>query len=214
MPIHYTDPTQDVPPGVDFQDAAQVAAWVAACEVDKPWRVPMRQRFAELIAALPHGARVLEIGAGPGLLAEAVLANCPNVGSYTVLDFSSYMLELARNRLAAFSNAEFVQGDFKEPDWTRALTAPFTAVLAMQAVHEIRHKRHVLGLYGQLRTLLEPGGFLAVCDGVPRDPGSLFQVYLYMTRDEQVDAFAKAGFEDVSVDREIPPVVLVVGRRA
>lgn len=213
MPIHYTDPTRDVPPGVDFQDAQQVAEWVAACEVDKPWRVPMRQRFAELVAALPNGARVLEIGAGPGLLAEAVLASCPNVRSYTLLDFSSHMLELSKRRLAGFVNAEFIRADFKKADWTQALAAPYTAVLAMQAVHEIRHKRHVPGLYRQLHALLAPRGLLAVCDGVPRAPESSFHRYLYMTRDEQLDAFAKAGFDEVSLDLELFPVVLVAGRR-
>ena len=214
MPIHYTDPTQDVPPGVDFQDALQVTEWVTACEVDKPWRVPMRQRFAELVRSLPEGARVLEIGAGPGLLAETVLASCPNVGSYTVLDFSSHMLELSRRRLAVFANVEFIQADFKKADWVKALAGAYSAILAMQAVHEIRHKRHVPGLYGQLYALLNRRGLLAVCDGVPRDPGTLYHVNLYMTQDEQLDAFAKAGFEDVSLEREIFPVVLIAGRRA
>ena len=73
MPMHYTDPRIDVPPGVDFLDAEQVRAWVSACEVDKPWRDPMRRRFADLVGALPSGARVLELGSGPGYLAESVL---------------------------------------------------------------------------------------------------------------------------------------------
>ena len=70
MPIHYTDPDADVPPGVDFLDAEQVLTWVSACERGKPWRVPMRQHFAELLGKLPPGASVLELGSGPGYLAE------------------------------------------------------------------------------------------------------------------------------------------------
>lgn len=58
MPIVYTDPNADVPPGVDFLDDAQADAWVAGCESDKPWRVPIRERFVELVSGLPDGANV------------------------------------------------------------------------------------------------------------------------------------------------------------
>ena len=34
------------------------------------------------------GARVLELGSGPGFLAERVLERCPQLGTYTLVDFS------------------------------------------------------------------------------------------------------------------------------
>ena len=151
MPIHYTDPNADVPPGVDFLDAEQAHAWVASCELDKPWRLPMRSRFVELIATLPPNARVLELGSGPGLLAECILEHCTNVASYTLLDFSEHMLRLSRDRVGRFPQAQFINANFKSPDWAQALEPPYSAVVAMQAAHEIRHKRHVPGLYRQLR---------------------------------------------------------------
>ncbi len=212
MPIHYTDPRLDVPPGVDFLDTEQVRDWVSACEVDKPWRDPMRRRFADLVGDLPRGARVLELGSGPGYLAESVLERCPNVESYTLLDFSEHMLALSRERVAKFGAARSVNADFKTADWCQELSPPYTVVLAMQAVHEIRHKRHVPGLYRQIRDLLEPGGLLAVCDGTPRDATVLWQVSLCMTVDEQLDAFASAGFTKVRVEETIGPMLLVSGR--
>jgi SAM-dependent methyltransferase len=211
MPIHYTDPSLDVPPGVDFLDSEQVRAWVAACE-NKPWRTPMRKHFVRLIGALSDGARVLELGSGPGLLAEAILQDCPNVERYTLLDFSLQMLALSEQRLARFEGVEFVQADFKKPDWFQALSGRYSAVVPMQAVHEIRHKRHVPGLYRQLRAMLEPGGLLAVCDGVPRDPSILSQVNLYMTAAEQMEAFEQAGFEQVILEEQSERVALVTGR--
>lgn len=211
MPIEYTDPSLDVPPGVDFLDPDQVHRWVAACELDKAWRAPMRELFAQLVGAFSSDARVLELGSGPGLLAEAVLQACRNVASYTLLDFSPQMLELSRQRLAQFRGVDFIHGDFKQPDWLHHLSARYSAVVAMQAVHEIRHKRHVLGLYQRVRDLLEPGGLLAVCDGVPRDP-SLFQQNLYMSADEQLGAFALAGFERVRLEKQIGHIILVTGR--
>lgn len=212
MPIHYTDPSADVPPGVDFLDAEQVSAWVSACEVDKPWRVPMRRRFAELIGTLPPGASVLELGAGSGHLAECVLQHCPSLETYTVLDFSESMLDMSRERLERFKAARFVKADFKAADWTRAVAPPYSAVIAMQAVHEIRHKRHVPGLYRQIRDLLVPGGLVAVCDGTPQDTSVLWKISLSMTVGEQLSALASAGFTQATLDRSIGAMILVTGR--
>lgn len=212
MPIHYTDANLDVPPGVDFLDADQARAWVAACELDKPWRQPMRRKFAELISTLPAGARVLEPGSGPGHLAQAVLEHCPHLQSYTLLDFSDYMLALSRQRLGGFSAARFVRADFKAADWQQTLSAPYTAVLAMQAVHEIRHKRHVPRLYSEIRKLLGPAGLFAVCDGTPKDANVLWQTSLLMTAAEQLAAFTSAGFINVRIEQEIGAMILVTGR--
>jgi ubiquinone/menaquinone biosynthesis C-methylase UbiE len=210
MPIHYKDPTADVPPGVDFLVESEVRTWVAACEVNKPWRMPVRLRFAELIAYLP-GSNVLELGSGPGLLAECVLQYCPNVSRYTLLDFSEHMLTLSREHLIRFSSAHFVKGDFKSEEWTSVLEPPYSAVIAMQAIHEIRHKRHVPALYRELRALLAPGGIISICDGTPKD-SSLVQTSLYMTADEQVSALMNAGFSDVVVDKVFGSHVLITGR--
>ena len=212
MPIHYTDPSGDVPPGVDFLDAEQVRAWVSGCEADKPWRVPMRRRFAELIGTLPAGASVLELGSGPGYLAECVLEHCPNVETYTVLDFSEFMLDMSRERLERFKAARFVKADFRTADWIRAVAPPYSAVIAMQAVHEIRHKRYVPGLYRQIRDLLLPGGLVAVCDGTPQGTSVLWKSSLSMTVGEQLSALASAGFAQTTLDSSIGAMILVTGR--
>ncbi len=212
MPIQYDDPSLDVPPGVDFLDAAQTAAWVAACEVDKPWRVPVRERFAALIAELPSSARILELGSGPGLLAETILESCSNVESYTLLDFSPHMLELSQQRLSRFPMCRFVEANFRRRDWHTLVSGKFTAIVAMQAVHEIRHKRHVPGLYRELAALLAPSGLLAVCDGIPRDPSVLWQVNLCMTAEEQLEAFAVAGLTDARVEMVFEKLLVMAKR--
>ena len=211
MLIHYTDPDADVPPGVDFLDAGQVHEWLAACELDKPWRVPMRTRFAELIAMLPPRSRVLELGSGPGLLAECVLERCGNLASYTLLDFSDHMLALSRDRLQRFPIAQFVNANFKNSHWIQALDPPYNAVIAMQSVHEIRHKRHIPGLYRQLPQILFPGGTVAVCDWTPEDSDVLWRRSLFLTLEEQIDALTAAGFADVVLDHSMGRMVLVTG---
>lgn len=214
MPIHYTDPSLDVPPGVDFLDAEAARAWVEACEVDKPWRAPMRARFAEMVSRLRYGARVLELGSGPGYLAEVVLDRCANVTSYTLLDFSEHMLERSRQRVDGFDAARHVHADFKGAAWMAGLDAPFDAVVAMQAVHEIRHKRHVPGLYRQVHDLLVPGGLVAICDGLPGEEADLVRSNLYMRVDEQLAALTSAGFEEARHVESSGRLAFVTARRA
>ncbi|MFT3921775.1 MAG: methyltransferase [Myxococcales bacterium] len=210
--MEYTDGTLDVPSPIDFRDPAHAQAWVDACETAVPGRTSIREAIGALLRSLPPGARVLELGAGPGLLAHHVLEHCSNVGSYTLLDFSPTMLEISRQRLAAFHRAHYMLGNFKSADWARALPGPYDAIVAMQAVHEIRHKRHVPGLYATLRSLLLDGGLLAVADHTPKDD-SLRWTCLHMSQAEQLDAFYGAGFPDAHPVAQIGRLILVAGQR-
>jgi hypothetical protein len=129
-----------------------------------------------------------------------------------LLDFSEHMLGVSRDRLKRFPMARFVQGNFKAPDWAQVLHPPYTAVVAMQAVHEIRHKRYIPPLYHQLREVISPGGMLAVCDGIPGDSPPLWRQSLFLTGPEQIAAFVAAGFRDAVIDTAVGNMVLVMGR--
>lgn len=196
LSLQPTEPLEvDVPSPIDLRDPSDASAWVAAADRARPWRAQIRTAIAKLVlAANPPPRRVLELGAGPGLLAEAILQSC-DLDSYTLFDFSPPMLAMSRARLASYSCADFICGDFKVADWTAALTTPFDVVVAMQAVHEIRHKRHVPGLYQQICSVLRPGGSIVVCDHSPPDSTSRFAP-LHSTDAEQHTAFAFAGFVD------------------
>src|SRR4051812_28732284 len=83
---------EDVPSPIDLRDPKDAQEWVATAEQKRPWRTRFRQAFAELLDSLAAGpARVLELGSGPGLLAEAILRVC-SVAEYTLFDFSLPML--------------------------------------------------------------------------------------------------------------------------
>ena len=176
-------PDDDVPSPIDLRQAADAHAWAREADAKRPWRESIRAAFAHELAG---ARRVLELGSGPGFLAELVLRQCA-VESYTLFDFSRPMLELSRERIGAHPAASFVLGDFKEPGWAAAF-APFDAVIAMQSIHEIRHKRHVPELYREIFEVLVPGGQLLVCDHEPGDP------QLYATLAEQLAALHSAGF--------------------
>jgi ubiquinone/menaquinone biosynthesis C-methylase UbiE len=60
--------------------------------------------------ALARTDTVLEIGCGPGYFSRAIAAAAPE-GSLVLFDLQLAMLELARQRLSAFTNIHFTQGD-------------------------------------------------------------------------------------------------------
>ncbi len=203
----------DVPYSEDLQDPSDAKAWVEAADRKRPLRVHIRRAIVNELRLLAPGSRVLELGSGPGLLAEQVLLNCPAITKYTLLDFSEPMLEMSRDRVARFPSAEFVNADFRSEGWMRCLTAPYDAVVSMQAVHEVRHKRHVPKLYGHVHELLASDAPFLIADRVPEDD-SPRSAALFMTEREQTRALADAGFHDVRVVMSGDALVLCQCRKA
>lgn len=108
------------------------------------------------------------------------------------------MHELARKRLAAHSErVEFVERDFKAVDWTTGL-GRYDAVIAMQSVHELRHKVYAEALHRQVRTLLDEQGCYLMCDHYCGDDG-MQDDRLYMSRDEHQASLVSAGYEVAEV---------------
>jgi SAM-dependent methyltransferase len=204
---------EDVPYGNDWDSAEEVAAWAEEADRIRPWRAQIRDHIARRVAMLPPGARVLELGSGPGFLAQRVLEGCPNLEGYTLLDFSQPMLALSRQRLAIFPPARFVHASFKSEGWASHVGGPFDCALSMQAVHELRHKRHALRLYEQVHQVLAVPGRAMICDHTPFDD-SPASTALYMTEEEQQEALAAAGFTNVRIELRVDSLVLYAGERA
>jgi cyclopropane fatty-acyl-phospholipid synthase-like methyltransferase len=203
---------QDVPYGNDWDSAAEAAAYGEAADQARPWRSKIRDHIAARVATLAPRARVLELGSGPGLLAHRVLQRCPNLETYTLMDFSEPMLALSRERLAAFPAASFVLASFKSEDWTRRVGGRFDCVVSMQAVHELRHKQHAARLYEQVYQVLAVPGLVLVCDHTPFDE-SPRSIALYMTEQEQQQALAQARFTNVHVELAMNGLMLYAGER-
>jgi cyclopropane fatty-acyl-phospholipid synthase-like methyltransferase len=188
----------DVPYSEDLQNAADAKAWVDAADRKRPIRVHIRRAIVDQLRLLAPGSPVLELGSGPGLLAQQVLLHCAAIAKYTLLDFSEPMLEMSRDRVGRYPSAEFVNADFRSGSWMQRLTPTYDAVVSMQAVHEVRHKRHVPTLYARVYELLASDGRFLIADRVPEDdlPRS---AALFMTESEQTRALADAGFHDIRV---------------
>ena len=187
--------TRDVPSPIDLRLTADARDWAAKAE-RRPGRAEILERIAEEAARLvPAESRVLELGSGPGVLAERLLRRLPQA-RYSALDVSPAMHALARARLAPFlDRVTFLERSFKSATWREGLSA-FDLVVTNQAVHELRHKRHAPALHRQVHALLKEPGACLVSDHFS-DPGGLPNAELYMTKAEQKEALLAAGFTRV-----------------
>lgn len=187
----------DVPSPIDLRQMDEARAWAETAMSKRPWRAEFFAAFAAVIAGATAGrsCRVLELGSGPGFLAEHLLNSCSGI-SYVALDFSSAMHELAAHRLGSLANrVQFLDRSFREPTWSDAI-GQFEFVVTHQAVHELRHKRHAPTLHAQVKRVLVAGGGYLVCDHFVGE-GGMKNDQLYMTVSEQRDALADAGFAKV-----------------
>ena len=186
---------RDVPSPIDLRRTSDARDWAAKAE-RRPGRGEILERIAEEAARLaPAICRVLELGSGPGVLAERLLRRLPQA-RYSALDFSPAMHDLARARLAPLlERVAFLERSFKSEAWSEGL-ADFDLVVTNQAVHELRHKRHAPALHRRVHGLLKPAGGYLVSDHFS-DPGGLPNAALYMTKAEQKDALLAAGFARV-----------------
>jgi tRNA (cmo5U34)-methyltransferase len=116
------------------------------------------------------GVRVLDLGAGTGLLSEALLAGEPGL-AVELLDGSTEMLELARERLGDSARAVHVQ-DLREP----LPEGPFDAVVSALAIHHLEHgdQRELLA---RVHERLAPGGIFVNAEQVDAPSPALEGAY-------------------------------------
>lgn len=186
--------TLDVPSPIDLRVMSDARPWAETALAKRPVRPEFFDAFAREIGR--DGLRVLELGSGPGFLAEHLLRIWPRL-DYVALDFSPAMHQLAAERLGSRAGrVQFVERSFRESNWMHGLAA-FDVVVTHQAVHELRHTSYATALHAQVRTLLTPGGRYLVCDHYLGGDG-LSNDQLYMTVEDQREALAQAGFTEVA----------------
>jgi 2-polyprenyl-3-methyl-5-hydroxy-6-metoxy-1,4-benzoquinol methylase len=193
---------------------------------DDPAKVDRARKVAELIAArvpMLAAARVLEVGAGTGLLGFALRDQARHV---TLVDGSAEMLAVAGEKLRAQGacNVDVVRLDLE----SEPLPAErYDVVCALLVLH---HVSDTGALLRKLHGALQPGGHLCVSDldaedGSFHGPG--FDGHEGFDRASLAEELRRAGFVEIrfedafGIERPVAgggvrtfPAFLVVARRA
>ena len=126
----------------------------------------MLARAAEAVAAA-QPEKVLDLGAGTGALAEAVLRRCEKC-SIELIDADAEMLDQARSRLAPFAaRVRYSERRFQGP------LPPCDAVVASLALHHVATLAEKRRIFAAVYAALRPGGVFVNADAtMSADPGT------------------------------------------
>lgn len=192
---------------------------------DSPERIERAELIAQLIRAtftLPPAARVIDLGAGTGLLGYALHAG-GGVAQLVLAEPSAGMREVAADkaRERGLTSVEVVDLDLAG-DVPAA--EPFDLAASMLVLHHVHDTRRVLA---SVHGLVRPGGVIALAD-LDAEDGTFHSadaegIHHHGFERGHIEALAReAGFNDVRTldgpvveheDRGYPMFVLV-GRRA
>ena len=143
--------------------------------------IPRRQEFLEMIlsvmavAADRDDLRVIDLGAGTGVLADKILQRWPRA-SVVCVDKSAEMIEIGSAKFENDSRVLWLQRDLAAPDWPAGLATPFDAVVSSLTIHLIPDdaKRR---LYRWAFEHLVPGGVLVSADRLRAATPTLDDLY-------------------------------------
>lgn len=216
----------------------EIDSYDAAIRRFVPSYETMLRVVAEQVASV-RPVRVLDLGAGTGALAQAILDRAGRVGpgpSVVLLDLNPEMLEQARIRLASYADQiSFCQQSYHNP------LPRCDAVAASLALHHVPDMAEKRRLYERIYEALRPGGVFVNADAVvPADPAGratameawaahmvdcgftrerafeLFEEWAeedtYQPLEEELAGVGAAGFE-AECAWQAGPMAVVVGRK-
>lgn len=199
----------DVASPIDLRNYKDAMEWQDTANVKRPWRKDFFEYYASLIKRHAFDScHILELGAGPGFLAQHLLSQLSDI-KYTAFDFSEAMHQLAQQKLTSSerARANYLIGNFKEPDWQSAIKQKYDFIIIHQALHELRHKKYAADFHITVKKLLKPKGYYLVCDHLCA-PHAMQNDQLYMNKQEHIGALKEASFENIKMPLEIEGLCL------
>lgn len=146
------------------------------------WQQPIRDmQITTVVLMIPHPPeapiRILDLAAGYGTLAAALLDDRPKARA-VCLDVSEEMIKLGRERADQFGDRiEFVQGSIEGPEWLKAVSGTFDAVVSARALHHFSTNQRRRSIYREIYGVLRPGGCFINADNMRAPTSSLREHY-------------------------------------
>ena len=153
----------------EFHDEEFVVGW-AGRFVPTPERLELfNVILSELKTHLKTNGCVVELGIGPGYLADHLLNAMPEI-QYFGIDFSSPMLGIARKRLRPHSaRVTFIQADLLKDNWWKYIPLQINAIVSTWALHDLGSQENIELLYKTCAQRLGGSGMLLNGDFIKPD---------------------------------------------
>jgi tRNA (cmo5U34)-methyltransferase len=141
-----------------WQSGEIVAAWAAEEEERERKRVSHRRFLAHLLPSGPDGFTFLDLGAGTGAAARAILDAHPR-STAILADFSAEMMGAGEREMQPFAGRyRYVEFDMAAGAWPAAIPAALDVVVTSMCVHHLTDARKQ-GLFTEIFDRLVPGGW-------------------------------------------------------
>lgn len=153
----------------EFHDRAFVEGW-ADRFAPTPERIELFDvMLSELKTVLSPDGCIVELGIGPGYLADHLLHALPHI-QYHGIDFSNPMLNISRRRLKPYApRIKFSQADLIKDTWWENLSEPANAIVSTWALHDLGSQEHVASVYNDCAQTLRAGGIFLNGDFIKPD---------------------------------------------
>jgi tRNA (cmo5U34)-methyltransferase len=149
-----------------WRTEAHARNWIARMDREAGGRDLELRTLTSFLSLEPAAAsRILELGAGHGLLTRIVLERF-RLANITALDLNPTMIDAGRHRLASLgTRVEFRQWDLALSGWPTEVDGPFDATISSLALHHLERQRKS-ELARQIFQRLRPGGLFLNLDYV------------------------------------------------
>jgi tRNA (cmo5U34)-methyltransferase len=164
-------------PGHHWREPERVQAYIQRVDAIAAERKTQFELLARLIPFGPsEPIRVLDVGAGHGVVAAAVLDAFPNAHA-TLMDISEEMIRVGHERMAPYNGRfEYLHGDFADGVLPAAVGDGYHAVVSAHAIHHLPPEGKA-PLYKDIARRLRPGGCFLNLDRIAPPSAALDEVY-------------------------------------
>jgi SAM-dependent methyltransferase len=186
----------------DWQSADYVSGWIEHDVARDPERRPLLRQMLSSAPFPPDAElKVLDVGAGYGVVTEEVLAAFP-AARVTLQDYSQAMLDQARRRLGVHADRlSHVLCDLFDASWPQHVGGPFDLAVSAIVLHNLGRREKIFACYPAIHDLLRPGGYFLNYD---RFVGGV---------EEHLTELRAAGFGHVDCTWQQAPHAIVVAAR-
>ena len=145
--------------------------------------------------------RILDIGAGTGLLSGFLMERYPEA-SFTLIDLSEKMLEIAKDRFRSNSNVKYIIGDYSKYDFVEK----YDLVASALSIHHLEDNKKK-EFYKKIYSMLKQNGIFINADLVYGETPFIENLNKttwkqYIEGSGLPEEEILAGYERIKLDRE------------